>query len=259
VSNLRVYIIISSFYPLVGGAETQAMAQARTLRARGYESTVVTFRHKKSWLPYEEIDGVPVIRVAGNLLGGREKHSRLAQRLFYMLALIVMGWTLWRSRHKYDLIHLYQLSALTLPMSLVSFFAHKPLLVAVRSTGTGTVKGSHESAKLIAGPLDSDAEWLHVDGVAWVDGDLESLVRMGKPALHFAHSMLERINAKVIILSTRMKDYLAAHDFLVPNLQLIPNGVDTTRFHPLKMVSLPTRRLILSSAWQSCAMRKASM
>ncbi|MBV9228028.1 MAG: glycosyltransferase, partial [Chloroflexi bacterium] len=150
MSNLRIYIAISTFHPLVGGAETQAMAQARTLRERGYESTIVTLRHKKAWLPYEEINDIPVMRVGGNLLDGREKRSRILQQLFYMLALVVMGWALWRSRRNYDLLHVYQLSALTLPTVLVSYFSHKPMLVSVRSTGSGGLKGSHESAKLIA-------------------------------------------------------------------------------------------------------------
>lgn len=35
-----------------------------------------------------------------------------------------------------------------------------------------------------------------------------------------------------------MKEYVAVHDFLLPNTQLIPNGVDTKRFYPTTDTSL---------------------
>ena len=71
MGNLRIYFAITTFHPLIGGAETQTLAQGRNLRERGYEATIVTFRYDRSWLSREEIEGVPVIRVAGTLLGGR--------------------------------------------------------------------------------------------------------------------------------------------------------------------------------------------
>lgn len=69
----RVYIVIGTFHPIVGGAERQALALGRSLRERGYAATILTFRQKRAWKAYEVIEGVPVIRVAGTLLGGREK------------------------------------------------------------------------------------------------------------------------------------------------------------------------------------------
>ena len=92
MSNPRIYFAIPTFHPLVGGVETQTLAQARNLRERGYAATVITFRHNKTWVPGEVIQGVPVIRVAGALLGGREKLPRPIQRLLYLLALLIMGW-----------------------------------------------------------------------------------------------------------------------------------------------------------------------
>ena len=55
MSNPRIYIAIPTFHPLVGGAETQTLAQAQNLRERGYAVTVITFRHNKMWLPDEVI------------------------------------------------------------------------------------------------------------------------------------------------------------------------------------------------------------
>lgn len=230
MSNPRIYIAIATFLPLVGGAEKQALAQARSLREKGYETTIITFHHDRTWLSRDVIEGVPIIRVAGALLGGREKLPRLLQKLLYLMAIIVMCWTLWRHRHSYDVLHVYQLSLLALPTALVCRLTGIPMIIAVRSAGSGSAK-PHMS--LVAGPLDVTAPWLQIDGQAWVDGDLEWLERMGKPVVRFIRSLLQRNHAVVIILSSRMKNYLADHNFNLPGTQLIPNGVDTTHFHPL--------------------------
>src|SRR5436305_9637860 len=213
----------------------QALAQGRSLSKRGYETTIITFRHDRSWLSREVIEGVPVMRVAGALLGGREKLPRLLQRLMYLAALLVMGWKLWRHRRHYDILHVYQLSSLALLSALVSRLTGKAIIIAVRCAGAGrsTTTKSHNEASLIAGPLDNTAPWLKVDGQTWIDGDLEGLQRMGKPFVRFTRSLLHRAHAVMIVLSSRMESYLATYDFHLPDVQLIPNGVDITRFHPL--------------------------
>src|SRR3954463_5928629 len=115
----RIYITIATFHPIVGGAERQALIQARNLRERGYATTIVTFRHNKAWPRHELIEGVPVIRVAGMLLGRREKLPRILQKAFYLLAMIIIGWTLWRHHQRYDILHVYQFTLLALPTALV--------------------------------------------------------------------------------------------------------------------------------------------
>ena len=234
VSNPRIYIAISTFLPWVGGAEKQALAQGRVLRERGFEATIITFRYDKAWLSHEIIEGVSVIRVAGMVLGGREKFPRLIQKVLYLIAMMIMAWTLWRHRRRYDVLHVYQLNLLALPTALVCHLAKKPMLVAVRCSGSGKPEALHDEASLIAGPLDATASWLRVDGQTWVDGDLEGLKRMGKHVTQLTHTLLQSINAVVIVLSSRMKSYLAAHDFNLPGMQFIPNGVDIRRFSPLQ-------------------------
>jgi glycosyltransferase involved in cell wall biosynthesis len=229
-----IYIVIGTFHPLVGGAELQALAQGRILREKGYETTIITFRYKKQWPAQELIEGVPVIRVAGSVLHNRERYPRAIQQLLYLLSLLILTWTLWQHRHRYDILHVYQLSLLALPTALASYLTRKPMLISVRSTGSGKPRESRESATLLAGPLDPATPWLQVDGQTWVDGDLESLLRMGRPIVRFTYNLLKHISAKVIVLSTRMQAYLAAHDFLLPGIQLIPNGVDIIRYSPLQ-------------------------
>jgi glycosyltransferase involved in cell wall biosynthesis len=239
----RIYIVTPTFLPSVGGAEKQAFAQSHSLRERGYETTIVTFRRKRTWLRHELIEGVPVIRVAGMLLEGREKLPRPLQKLLYLVAMLVMGWTLWRRRQRYDILHVYKLSVLTLPVALVCRLAGKRMLVAVRSADSDKATSSHSKASLLAGPLDPTTPWLQVDerlqatGRVKANSDLEVLAAMGKPVVRFLSSLLYRTHAVVVVLSSRMKSSLAKHGFNVPDVELIPNGVDITRFNPAQVDS----------------------
>lgn len=239
----RIYIAISTFHPLVGGAEKQALLQGRSLRERGYEATVITFRHRKNWAKKETVAGVPTIRVAGEVLGGRERLPRLLQKVLYIVAMFVMGWVLWRHRHRYDILHVYQLTLLTLPAAFVCRLAGKALIVSIRATDasdSSTLQGN--KASLIAGPLDPTTSWLEVSELTRVGGDIESLERLGRPVVRLAHALLLRVRPTVTLLSSRSENYLATHNFALPNTQLIPNGVDITRFYPLQKEALQERR-----------------
>lgn len=275
--NMHVFLVVATFHPLVGGAERQALGHGRSLRQRGLEATIVTFRHNKSWAIHDTVDGVPTIRVAGILLGGREKLPRVLQKLLYFMALIVMGWTLWHYRHRYDVLHVYQLNLLALPTALACYLSGKPMAVVVCGADSSGKDQSQQEVSLIAGPLDAHDPMLRVYGRARTGGDLQSLKRLGKPILRFTRYLLQRIHAVVIILSTRMREYLVAYDFISADTSgghrtadprgrplplrrspqprgrnkpesldreplLIPNGVDISRFHPLSADASDSQR-----------------
>jgi glycosyltransferase involved in cell wall biosynthesis len=230
--NPRIYIVISDFLPGVGGAEKQALAQGRSLRERGYQATIITFRRARSWPKREVMGGVPVIRVAGLLMADRERLPRLLQKLAYLMALAVMGWALWRHRQCFDILHVYKLNLLALPTALVCRLTSKPMIIAVRAADSGKAAKSQNTVSLIAEPAGATVRWQQVDGRTRVEGDLDDLARLGKPVVRFARSLLYSIHAVVVVLSSRTRDYLATHDFHLPDVQLIPNGVDITRFTP---------------------------
>jgi glycosyltransferase involved in cell wall biosynthesis len=231
----RIYIVIGTFHPLIGGAESQAHIQGKSLRERGYEATVVTFRHRKRWLKREQVEGVPVVRIAGALLDGRDRYPRAMQQILYLFAMLVLIWRLWRDRHRYDILHVYQLSSLTLPTALACRLTGKPMLVSLRSTGLEKPRtGRNATTSLLAGPLDPATPWLQVNGLTWIDGDMESLIRLGKPAVWLTRALLKNSGSQIIILSSRMKQYLSSKKFLLPNILFIPNGVDMRIYYPLK-------------------------
>src|SRR5579863_2085557 len=228
MDNPRIYIAIATFHPLVGGAEKQVLMQARSLRARGIEATVLTFHHESAWPKCEEIEGVPVIRVAGSVLHKRRQLSQPLQKLFYMLAMMIMGWSVWRHRHHFDILHVYQLNIIALPTAFACWVAHKAMIVAIRCTGSETPVSTHQS--LLAGPLDPHLPCLRIPGRFKPGHDLEDLERLGKPIVHLTYTLLLRIHAVVLILSSRMKHFAAAHNFPIRDMQIIPNGIDITQY-----------------------------
>lgn len=229
----RISIAITTFYPYVGGAETQTLAQSQRLLEAGHKVQVVTFCHKHTWTPREVVKGVPVTRVAGLLLGRRDNLPRPIQQLLYLLSMLIMGWTIWQQRDEFDILQVCQFSLLVLPLAIVCRLARKPMTIVVISAGADKATKTSGAAKLIAGPLDPNSPWLQVDGKTWIDGDLYGLKSAGERVVRYTRSLLKQIGAVVIVLSSRMLRYLRENDFDLPGTQLIPNGVDIVRFQPV--------------------------
>src|SRR5579859_4885734 len=162
MSGMRVYIAPETFLPLVGGSEKQAFFQCRYLRAQGIEATIITMHFQRACPAYESIEGVPVIRVAGRILAWHDCLAGNVRRLCYLFALFALGWQLWRRRHAYDVLHVFQFSLFTLPALVVCRLAGKPLIVAMRCDAPPLKEGQRMCS------------WAELGGLA----------RLGKPAVH---------------------------------------------------------------------------
>lgn len=132
MNNLRVYMAIETFFPLVGGSERQALLQSKYLREQGIDATIITMRFQRDWPERDSLEGVPVLRIAGPVLTWHARFSGSLRRLCYLFALLALGWQLWRRRHDYELLHVFQLTLFTLPALVVCCLAHKPLVVGMR-------------------------------------------------------------------------------------------------------------------------------
>lgn len=251
MKNPRICLVAAGFYPSIGGVQTQALLHGRSLQAHGYEVRVLTLRHDRAWPRQEQVEGVPVTRVAGLLLHKRERLPRLFQRLWYLLALLVLAWQLWLQRKAYDLLFVYRLNLLALPVALIAVLTHKRLIVSVGCSDAhaGTRSGQ---ATLAAGSLDPATPWLVLEEAERDDGDLESLERAGKPFVRLLHALLLRSSALVVTLSSRMQADLLAHDFQLPRLFCLPNGVDIQRFTPLAMDPQEARPQVVVSVSRLC-------
>ncbi len=127
----RVVTVVSQFWPLIGGAETQARRLAAELVRQGLEVEVWTARLNGEWPRLETLDGVLVRRLGfAWSLGGRLR--RLA-RYTFLLALFLR---LLRRRRHYDVIHVHQVLEAASVAALAGWLARRPVIARVSSTGS---------------------------------------------------------------------------------------------------------------------------
>jgi len=226
--RVRICFVSFTFWPLVGGSEVQAEKEARQLQALGHDVTVVTFRHNRRWKRKEMLDGLPVVRVSGIY----RRNGRLnIGRLGHLPNIIMMFLALWRLRHVYDVIHVFQLSP---PAALIGQLTHKPVIIGIQSAGPSEAQRAQldeRGAALMADTL-TEASFLKVDLKDWTAGagDIGHLPQLplGKAMLDF----LRKSNAFYRVLSTRSLSYVTSHGFRTEQIVHIPGSVDTERFQP---------------------------
>ncbi len=213
MSNLRVYIAIETFLPMVGGSEKQAFQQSKYLRAQGIEASILTMHFQVSCPGYECLDGVPVWRVAGRVLAWHSRLPGTLRRICYVFALLVLGWRLWSHRHRYDIVHVFQLTLFTLPALAVCRLTRKPLVIGMRC----------DSPRL-------EKKQLHRRVKSWTG--LEGFARLGRFALRLLARQLRQPHVRILVLSTQMRESLERYGLAGETIRLIPNGVDIAQFRP---------------------------
>jgi glycosyltransferase involved in cell wall biosynthesis len=228
--RLRICVISFMFRPLVGGAEAQAEKHARELQALGHSVFVVTLRHDKRWKRREMLDGLPVVRVGGLYRRNGTLYTGRLRRPPSDLAMLL---TLWRLRHRYDVIHVMQLSSISAIATFICKLMRKPIIISIQSVGPDEQQLARieQHGAMLMGTSADDADSLKVKTKDWTPGDIESLPQStlgGQAIVNF----LRRSHAFYQVLSTRSRAYLTAHGFRPEQMVHIPNGVDTEQFRP---------------------------
>ena len=119
-------MIISLFYPSLGGSQQQALILSEHLIKKGIPVSVLT-RSLKGRPSFEMIRGIPVYRRIQTLPWGK---------WFGVTYLLSVLWFLYRQRHTYDIIHCHILQGLHSAASLLlKFFFKKKVIIKVAATG----------------------------------------------------------------------------------------------------------------------------
>jgi glycosyltransferase involved in cell wall biosynthesis len=122
----KVVMIISQFYPLLGGAEVQAQRLASALRDKGVNIFILTGRIKKR-PAYEVIDGIPVYRSI------RTVNVPLLFGLLYVASVAVF---LYRKRNEYEIIHCNILQEYQTVVSIIiKLLFNKKVVAKMSSSG----------------------------------------------------------------------------------------------------------------------------
>lgn len=227
--RMRICFLSLKFSPIVGGTEVQAEKQARQLQALGHEITVVTLRLERAWKQAEMLDGLPVVRVGGIY---RQGGSLRIGRLGHFPIDVGMLLTLWRLRHSYDVIHVFQLSSLSAVAALIGKLTQKPVIINIQTAGPSKAQRAQieQGAALMTDTLTAtsfakiDARDLALDDIT----DLPQKALGGHAILNF----LRNSQAIFQILSTRGYSYLTSNGFRDAQIVHVPGSVDTDKFRP---------------------------
>jgi glycosyltransferase involved in cell wall biosynthesis len=230
--HLHICFVSYKFSPIVGGAEVQAEKQARQLQAFGQDVTIVTLRTERKLKRTELLDGLSIVRVGGIYRRGGELRTG---KLGHIAILITMFLSLWRLRHHYEVIHVFQFSPLAVAATLIGKITHKPVIINHQSAGPGKTQHVQpmQGMSFMADTL-TDVDFLKIDpSLHWMLGGSD-VTRLPKVTVggHAMLNFLRRSNAFYRILSTRCLSYLTSQGFRAEQMYLIPNGVDTEKFRP---------------------------
>ncbi len=229
--RLRVCFVPLTFSPLVGGAEIQAEKQARQLQKLGHDVMIVTLHSQRSLERRTLLDGLPVVRVGGIY---RFDGTLRIGRLGIWPVSIGMFLLLWRLRHSYDVIHVFQITPLAAAATLIGKLTRKPVIAG--SMGVGPNKEEslqpEREAALMADTL-KERSFLKIDPskIEVSAGDINDLVQNTLGG-HIVLNFLLRSNVYYHALSTRSCTYLASWGVRHERIVYIHGSVDTEKFRP---------------------------
>ncbi len=200
-SARKVCILTETYFPAIGGGETQARLLGEDLLNRGGEVIVITRRSDGSLPKAEEMAGIRIYRIGPT---GRQ-HWRKWGMLISCLP------SLMRKRKQYDLILVSGFRILGVPAVLTGRILHKKVILKADSLG-------EMSGEYFAGGLSKVG--LHTASF---------LFRL---FLFIRNKVLLRADCFVAISSGIVTE-LMNHGVTPEKIHSIPNGVDTARFCPV--------------------------
>ncbi|MCL4871398.1 MAG: glycosyltransferase family 4 protein [Anaerolineae bacterium] len=198
--GVRVCLCTETYYPLVGGGETQARALAEGLVALGHQVMVLTRRTDNRLAHQEMIGGVMVHRLPP--VG--HKHSRKWGLLLTSLP------HLWRERGRYDLIFVAGFRLMGVPAVLAARLLGKRCIL--KADSTGEMSGDFFRAGL------AQRGW--------------RLTAWPFRLFLWGRNLLLRRADGFVAISTTLGDELVAQGIPQAAIHAIPNSVDTERFGP---------------------------
>ncbi|HLA97834.1 MAG TPA: glycosyltransferase family 4 protein, partial [Anaerolineales bacterium] len=202
MSDLKVCIFTETYFPIVGGGETQARLLAEGLVARGFAVIVVTRRSDPSMAPVERYGDITVYRLPPS---GRQHLKKWGLLLSSIPALF-------RLRRDYDLILVSGFRVIGVAAVLMGKLLHKKCLLKADNNG-------EMSGEFFRGGLEK-AGWSANSPVF-------------KIALKLRNHLLRGADAFIAISSQIAAEFSASGVQPSAKIHCIPNSVDTAVFRPV--------------------------
>jgi glycosyltransferase involved in cell wall biosynthesis len=209
---MKICIFTETYYPVMGGGETQAQLLADGLIADGHSVTVLTRRSDASLKKHEQYGDVNVYRLAPTGNGQLKKWGLLFSSLPMLIKLC----------HQYDLIFVSGYRIIGLTAVLAGKLFHKP--VVLKADSQGEMSGDFFES-----------------GLKKIGVSHKSL--LFKWFLRFRNMILKQADAFSAI-SPEIASEWTSSGIPSEKAHLIPNSVDTKRFvsvEPAKKKTLRTK------------------
>jgi glycosyltransferase involved in cell wall biosynthesis len=194
-------LLTETYYPVVGGGETQARLLAEDLVARGFRVIVVTRRSTSTLKKLERIGGVIVCRTPPVGAGQLKRWTMVFACLPVLL----------RRRHQYELIYVSGFKALGLTAVVVSRLLGKRCVL--KADSNGEMSGAF---------FDRGRQTLGL-------GSESALFRL---FLKVRNHILRRAD-RFVAISTDIAEELHRHGVQPGAIELVTNSVDTKLFSPV--------------------------
>jgi glycosyltransferase involved in cell wall biosynthesis len=193
-----VLIITNRYLPAVGGAELQGRQLMLGLQRNGHHVEVLTRCIQSDWAATEILDGIPVRRLKPVGLSTRASFFVLLHGFFHLL----------RYGRRADVLHVHSVGPLALAALLAGRLIRRPVILKAatygdlsrQTTAAGTMSPTTRFIRRWILPF-----WLW----RWIMRGASGVVALSRETIQ---------EAEQLGLGSRTA--------------LIPNGVDTTRFHP---------------------------
>ena len=202
----NILMVIDQFYPIVGGAETQAMLLSRNLIQKGNRVTVLTRKGKKELNSNETVDGIKIHRLPINHSSGYHKLISIFPAILWLI----------KNRTGFDLIHCHGCNPLEWSVFFTKPIIRKPYIVKL--TRTEFLKYvipasiSNNNLKTKFGKITNTAKYLFY------------------PIVKFIRIKFLRKADGIIAINKEIEKSLI--DSCFSNVINIPNGVDVEKYSP---------------------------
>ena len=198
----RICLMTETYYPIVGGGETQARALSQDLVRAGYPVTLVTRRSERQFARHEQLDGANLYRLSPSGPGHLKKWAMLVTATFF----------LFRYRRTYDIILVSGYRVLGIAAVISARLLGKRCIL--KADNNGEMSGEY----FTQGIRNLHLQWAgHLIGAAVA-----------------ARNALFRRCDRFVALSTDIRHELQLHKVDASAIVTIPNGYDPERFNPAR-------------------------
>jgi glycosyltransferase involved in cell wall biosynthesis len=200
MKSSRICILTETYYPVIGGGETQARAMAESLVDNGYATIVITRRSHASSKKIERLGAITVYRI-----------PPVGQAYYKKWGLLLTSiWALIKTRRLYDLIFVSGFRIAGVSAVIINKCLGKPCILKADSRG------------------EMSGEFFQ-DGLAKLG--LKPSSFLFRSFLWMRNRILKKANSFVAI-TAEIAAELAACGVKPDMIRSIPNSVDTSQFTP---------------------------